>query len=326
MPFGATADAAQAAANGHCNSSAAAGNLPGHYVAWLSTSTTNAIEKLGSANGWVRTDGRPFANAQADLAAGRIFYPPRVSENGSEVGIQLVAATGTGREGTVLAGRTCNDWTSTAGYAGAGWPSGGSQAWTNAASVSPCSGPFVLYCLETSRSVPVVAAATGRTAFVSTGLFAPGPGRNRASADAMCQSEALAAGLPGPSGNYLALLALDGERPLARFSIDPGLPTWVRPDGVQLVASASQIVNSTLLAPIDVTAERTYLTYVTGGITWTGSLGPNLPGDLASTCNNWGSSEGSGHGGDIERTFLWVNEFQSSIDCHGAARVFCFQQ
>lgn len=68
-------EAVQSVSDGYCSSVAADAGLPGQYLAWLSTTTTNAISKLGGANGWVRTDGRPSANTQADLAAGRIFYP-----------------------------------------------------------------------------------------------------------------------------------------------------------------------------------------------------------------------------------------------------------
>ena len=259
--------------------------------------------------------------ASGFLAAGKVFYPPVVSENAADLGIPSTAASGTNADGTALAGGTCNDWTSTSGTTqGTGVPSGGSRAWTAAPFLSPCSGPFDLYCFEDSFNTPVVAAAAGRIAFVSKGLFAPAPGKSRANADAICQSEAEAAGLPG---SYLALLAVDGETPLARFSIDPGLPTWVRPDGVQVVTAASQIASTRILAPIDVAADKTY---VAGGITWTGSQGSNVPGDLASTCNNWGSTTGSGDGGQIEYTFLWANEYKSSIGCQGAARVFCFQK
>lgn len=320
MPFGATADAAQKAADDHCNAHAASASLPGHYVAWLSTSSKNAIAKLGSANGWIRTDGRPFANSQADLAAGRIFYPPVLAEDGHDVGATSYAASGTDADGTALAGGTCDDWTSTAGVTqGTGVPSGGSRAWTAAPYKWPCAGPFALYCFEVSLNTPVVAAATGRIAFVSRAFFAPAPGKSRANADAICQSEALAAGLPG---DYLALLAVDGEPPLARFSVDAGLP-WVRPDGVQLVTAASRIVDSRILAPIDVTADKTY---VAGGSTWTGSVGSNVAGDLAGTCNNWGSTAGSGDGGQIEYTFFWASEYQSSISCEAAARVYCFEK
>src|SRR5215510_6780649 len=56
-----------AAADAVCNESAANAGLPGVYVAWLSTSATNAIDRLAGARGWVRPDGRPFADTSADI-------------------------------------------------------------------------------------------------------------------------------------------------------------------------------------------------------------------------------------------------------------------
>jgi hypothetical protein len=326
MPFGTTAGAAQAAADAHCNLSATAAGLPGHYVAWLSTSTTNAISKLGAAHGWVRADGRPFTNTQSDLAAGTVFYPPGIAEDGKDIrAVFSIAATGTAGNGSVLSGDTCNDWTSTSGSTfGTGVPSGGSRAWTNAPYSTSCEGPFALYCFETSFNNSVVAAAAGRIAFVSKGTLKPGPGVSRPDADAICQSEAHAAGLPGPSSDYLALLATTGESAIARFSVDSTSGTWVRPDGVLLAAKASDIAATLpLLAPLDVAADGTY---VGTGTPWTGSLGTNLPGDATTTCNDWGSTANSGDGGQLEYTFHWFDEYRNSITCLAAEPVYCFQK
>src|SRR5206468_2529641 len=105
--------------------------------------------------------------------------------------------TGTGADGLVSAGNTCNDWTSTAGTTSAlGTPTGGSSAWTTAPfAPQPCAGPFALYCFETAHNATVAASSTGRIAFVSKATLRPGPGASRATADAICQSEAQAAGL-----------------------------------------------------------------------------------------------------------------------------------
>lgn len=332
MPFGASAIQSQAAADALCASRAAVGGLPGHYVAWLSTTGVNAIDKLGAANGWVRTDGLPFANTRADLAAGKVFYPPGLGENGNDVAGTnfLSTATGTGPDGTVLPAGTCNDWTSAAGQTtGIGVPSGGSKAWTAAPYSLPCSGPFPLYCFETSFDARAVPAATGRLAFVSKGVFAPGAGRTRGDADKMCQSEAAGAGLPPPFTAYLALLAVAGESPMARFPTAAGSAPWVRPDGVLVAAHAADLAgtgptSTRLLAPIDVAADGTY---VPGGFTWTGAVGgAGLPGDVTSTCNDWSSTANSGNGGQIEYTIHWADEYRNSLTCLGAEPVFCLQK
>src|SRR5213592_2896892 len=63
-----------------CNARAQAAGLPGTYVAWLSSSTEPARDRLGSARGWVRLDGLPFTDTLADLAAGKVFYPVGLDE------------------------------------------------------------------------------------------------------------------------------------------------------------------------------------------------------------------------------------------------------
>lgn len=42
-----------------CNALAGAAGLPGHYVAWVSTSTQNARDRLGAARGWFAPMGYP---------------------------------------------------------------------------------------------------------------------------------------------------------------------------------------------------------------------------------------------------------------------------
>jgi hypothetical protein len=50
------------AADAICAARATEANLPGTYVAWLSTSTRQARDRLAGARGWVRVDGRPVAD------------------------------------------------------------------------------------------------------------------------------------------------------------------------------------------------------------------------------------------------------------------------
>src|ERR1700734_4365982 len=66
-----------AGADTACRNLAHASGLPGTYVAWLGTSTASAVSRLGSARGWVRPDGKPFADRASDLGVGGVFYPPR---------------------------------------------------------------------------------------------------------------------------------------------------------------------------------------------------------------------------------------------------------
>ena len=92
-----------------CNQAAGAAHLPGNYVAWLSDSTTNAIDRLTGSRGWVRADGKPFVDTPADLIAGKIFYPLDVDEHGTALPPNTKVATGTLANGT-RQGNDCNNY------------------------------------------------------------------------------------------------------------------------------------------------------------------------------------------------------------------------
>jgi hypothetical protein len=95
-----------AAADARCNDAAGGAGLPGHYVAWLSTSKTSAIDRLAGARGWVRPDGRPFADTPADIAAGRIWYPASIDENGAASATLVITTSDAhGR----FDGKSCSD-------------------------------------------------------------------------------------------------------------------------------------------------------------------------------------------------------------------------
>jgi hypothetical protein len=48
-----------AGADAICNTRATQAGLLGTYVAWLSSTTMPAVNRLGGARGWIRTDGLP---------------------------------------------------------------------------------------------------------------------------------------------------------------------------------------------------------------------------------------------------------------------------
>src|SRR5215467_4433915 len=56
-----------AAADARCMDDANAARIPGTYIAWISTSTSNARDRLGNARGWRRPDGAPFADTVTAL-------------------------------------------------------------------------------------------------------------------------------------------------------------------------------------------------------------------------------------------------------------------
>ena len=318
-----------AGADAICAARAAAGGLPGTYVAWLSTSTVNASSRLGSAQGFVRTDGKPFANSVADIVANKIFNPIRLTEAGVDVSAgvatgasTLTVFTGTLGDGTVATGATCTDFTVTSGSARRGEISGGPVTWT-ARQNSNCSTTRRLYCFQTDHtSVLVPPAASGKIAFVSTKTFLPGPGVGIAGADALCAANATSAGLPG---TYKALLATTTASAASRVTL---APLYVRPDGVPIATGATIASGSALDSGIWQRHDGSYIP-ATGDLVFTGAPSPSAvsPG-LANSCDDWTSSAGIDSvyiGADTFADSSWWN-LASNGDCTPALAVYCLQQ
>ena len=301
-----------------CQSRAAAAGLSGSYYAWISSTTINAASRFGTSRGWVRLDGKPFADTVADLTAGKIFYPLRLNESGVDVMGDATVFTGTQANGTLFSGQSCTDWTSnSAGVPVAGGLTGaGAPSWTIAATF-PCNASQHLYCLGRGRiSTLSVVAQTGRLAFATTANYAVGGGI--ASADALCQSEATAA---GKAGTFKALLATSTASAASRFNTNG--PTWVRADGVPLVNAAPDIAAPTLVAPLNVSASGAYLAIHAAA--WTGAAGFSTVGTATSTCNEWTSTaSGSASAAYIDRS--GSGSLFTVTPCSSLGRLFCLQE
>lgn len=276
-----------------CQARAAAAGLAGTYRAWLTTSTTNAIDRLAPASGWIRPDGRPLANTRADIAAEKLFHPMRIDELGSDVGASS-AHTATTYNGTRHpSSTTCNDYTTALAadtLIGGATDSMGAMwtIWT----FSNCAATSRLYCFGIDRAATVVptAPASYRRAFTSEAIFTPGGGI--AAADAICQNEASAAGL---SGTYRALLATTTASAASRFNSGPGTLPWGRPDGVLLAPTAAEVFTATLQSAPNTSANQNYA-YGNYGI-WGGATSATAVGTAALTCTNWTVTTGSTGGG-----------------------------
>jgi|SRR5580704_4918355 len=299
-------------ADDFCDASAAAAHLPGHYVAWLSSTTESAVSRLGSARGWLRPDGKPFADRASDLAIGKMFYPLRLDENGqdlvSETVLSAPVATATRPSGTV--GNNCNDFTNSAGIIDVGFVDATTAVWT-AYTSSACTSELQLYCLGIDANGPVTRADTGKTAFLSTESFTPGAGL--AGADQICSSEASAHGI---AGTYGALLATAGSDAIARFGPRVGTE-WVRPDHVAITDGFTE-----LAAPCNVTLDLTY-----GGntITWGGAGGINATGTAASSCNSWSDPSIDGVAGGTSRTGTNALGVTATAMCSISTTIYCFE-
>ena len=143
--------------------------------------------------------------------------------------------------------------------------------------------------MEVWRPQVAMTPVAGRYAFVTSSAWTPGA-QGIASADALCQSEAGAARLPG---TYMALLAPTGASAAARFS-SSGLP-WIRPDGIPLASTADAFFSASLLdVPPNVTADG--FAYFGNMGVWSGAARPANTGADATNCANWTSSSATAKG------------------------------
>jgi hypothetical protein len=309
-----------AGADAICQARAQAGGRAGTYKAWISTSTVNANTRFGSASGWVRVDGKPFANTLADLGNGKIFYPPNLDELGNNVG-QVVGMTNTTIGGVVHpnSGGDCAGFTSTAATGtGGGYTTASSYMFQNY-TYPACSTGGRLYCFGVDRSATVSAppVANSRKAFER--LWTPGGGI--ASADAACQSDATAAGL---SGTYRALLATNGASALSRFNLS-GAP-WVRVDNAVILPTAQAWSTATTFDTgpnLTANGQTNWGNYMH----WGGAPDMNTAGTAASTCNNWTDTTMTAMRGSTGTIMVATSWTSSTYQCNFAsATITCLQQ
>jgi hypothetical protein len=260
-----------------CQGLATSAGLDGTYHILLSTSTASWTTRIAGARGWIRFDGEPVGDTT--IGAGPGMYNIRFDERGGEGGSSTHWALG------AITGMYCADWTSNSSAAV------GDASFTSRTAlldggnllVRPrCNSVGHFVCAEVDRNVEVSPIATrGRLAFTSTGRWDPTSGI--ATADALCTSEAAAAGKPG---TFKALLATSKAAAISRF-LTSGAP-WVRVDGLPLLPSARnfQAALALDLAPgvrLDGSIVPSFDPIAFGGV----NLG--VMSTLAATCNDWSS-------------------------------------
>jgi hypothetical protein len=230
-------------ADATCAAAAAAAGLDGMFIAVLSTSTTNAGDRLNGSRGWVRVDGTPIVDT-----ADAMFHPMlqpyptgelnpiAFDEYGHAIPSPLDVWTGTTSSGTYdVAFAACGDWTTNASQTVTVGEADYSADTFDGAPYN-CSLTARLYCFEVGKSVTVSPVSIdGRIAFLST---AAGLGGGLGALDALCQSDAMAANLPG---TYLAAAATTTTTISSRFTIDAR--PWRRVDGTY-VADGSAMFTS----------------------------------------------------------------------------------
>ncbi|MEM6295878.1 MAG: hypothetical protein AAGA54_31695 [Myxococcota bacterium] len=295
-----------------CNELAAESGLPGTYVAWMSTSTQGAVERLGDARGWLRPDGRPFADTVQDLLTGDTTYPPNVDESGATLrGLRV--ATSTDDEGLAY-DRTCEDWSSNTAeadlwYGNSGF---GGYRWSSY-SITNCDQPLHAYCFGTEHQEPVVATPMeGRLAFTSAGIIRGDAGIE--AMDALCNTESLAAGY-GPAK---AFVATGGAAAIDRFETR-GLP-WVNARGVPLAPTAGAFA---LAVHLDAPANFTATGERIADEFWTGTSGiAEVPNDR--NCDDWTNPDESGLRELNDSTDSWLDTYSTS--CDSEFHLLCFEE
>ncbi len=301
-------------ADAACQTEAEAAGLAGTYVAWLSTSTTNAIDRIAGSRGWVRADGAPFVDTVADLAAGQLFYPPSVDVNGAALPSTAVF-TGTLPDGTADP-FTCADLSSTSDLMAYGVANQTSGNWTRInASFMVCGSNVQIYCFGTGSTTPVVIPqVASRRAFLSDPWT---PGSGISGADAQCQTSATNAGLSNPT-SFRALISTTSTTAASRFT--DGLP-WARLDGLLVAPTAQDFLAGAWQVPLAIDATGAHMTDI--GPAWSGA--DTLTAVATASCSDWTVSNNGANGLGLGYNVIPLAPGMSST-CGTPRRLFCLEQ
>jgi len=305
-----------------CGQVAAAAGLPGEFVALLSTSSVNAVDRLAGSRGWIRSDGAPIADVPGDLFInGRMLNPLDHVADGTRLSDGAGLNTWTGADDNGFFDPvfgSCGDWDSLAGSGAIGLFDRSAPYEIATSGGQPCASPGHLYCFEIGHAFAVqTTVANGRIAFLGTATGSIGV----AALNAQCQTDATMAGL---AGTYLAAVATTTSSIASSFM--PGAP-WRRVDGTQVSASDTAMFDGTdLVSFINQAADGTYLAGQFTPNTKTGATSGTAVGTSQSTCADWTSTTGLGAGGspiDTSSGSFWGG---TSADCSLTYPTVCLEQ
>ena len=191
-----------------CNDAATAASIPGTYVAFVSTTAQNAIDRLAGSRGWVRGDGLPILDQPSDLGSTQLVHAIAFDASGIYVSPADSIATGTQSDGTLASAANCTDWTSVNGsiFADSITTSDATELDLVSSSSTSCPATDAILCFETGKVQPVDVLPppfpVGRYVFSTNQSVAAIAGPE--GFDQECVTEAAAAGLPG---TYAAMVA-----------------------------------------------------------------------------------------------------------------------
>jgi len=167
--------------------------------------------------------------------------------------------------------------------------------------------------------------AAGQSAFVFiTEDWRPGSMGSVASADALCQADADAAGLPGTYKAWISESLASPTTSSPATTFNPTFSPYVLPDGTIIANDWADLTDGSIQNPINLTADG--LTTITNGSVWTGTLADGTAAPTTSeTCIEWTALGGTGMSGNpTQTTSDWTNT--NTIVCSGFLRLYCFGQ
>jgi hypothetical protein len=130
-----------------CNDLAKAQGLAGTYVAWVSTTGTNAIDRITANGPWQRVDGPVVAQTKAQLATGTLTTALlRDEKNQTPPAAEDRVWTATGADGKFVGGSDCAGWTG-AGNGRVGEAEHTDSRWT-ALTDEACTEVNRVYCFQ----------------------------------------------------------------------------------------------------------------------------------------------------------------------------------
>jgi hypothetical protein len=145
-----------AGADAHCQTLAAAAQLPGEYMAWLSTSTASPASRMAPATvPYALVGGAVIADDWDDLVDGKLKTPILLTETGNGPPESPFICQGsevwsnTKVDGTVSAGGSCTNWTVTTGTGDASRSTTSGAFWTESECPNiNCGIALPFYCFQ----------------------------------------------------------------------------------------------------------------------------------------------------------------------------------
>jgi hypothetical protein len=316
-----------AGADAKCQTLADAAGLDGAFKAWLSSGDDPTDPNLYSpATGFAESDvpyvdtlGNTIADNWDDLTDGDALQHWIVvdeAQNTLEYGTVWVwTNTDTLGEFNDRDGYTydCENWTtadtSSKGDTGLAYCSF-YPSWTFADYEKSCSILAHLYCFEQPEPPET------KTVFMTDGTYNGSSLGGLTGADAVCQSEADAAGLPGI---YKAWLSAAGYGNSAAERLTHSEVPYVLVDGTQVADNWADLTDGSLDAPIG--------PFPAGPEIWTGTASDGSFVSGSSDCGAWTSTTGAGavYGLSYQVASGWTQS-EYTYDCGQSLWLYCFEQ